>query len=282
MMVWTCCLFLFQRREKLVFSGVTASSNPWERTVVSRLSSFLDLFKVILLLSTMVIPTKSPFLELKILQTNKQLEYVTSTKKPQFWDTQIPCSALNGELRLGPVVSSEILALMKTEEMIPNLTIIFFQMGWGNIRMPTKLLSFSAQKSLEDILNHSSFRGIFSKRACQLLPNRYGFSPYSQGCAWPSGPTLPRGPKIAVERKVMVFHPSVGLWNLERLCFLLLAIQCFFKEASYKARISWKKRKMCIFMYFVILWFLYLSLIRWSMFELGCVWFLLGRTPGPT
>lgn len=131
MMVWTCCLFLFQRREKLVFSGVTASSNPWERTVVSRLSSFLDLFKVILLLSTMVIPTKSPFLELKILQTNKQLEYVTSTKKPQFWDTQIPCSALNGELRLGPVVSSEILALMKTEEMIPNLTIIFFQMGWG-------------------------------------------------------------------------------------------------------------------------------------------------------
>lgn len=104
MMVWTCCFLC----EKWVFSSVTASSNLWEGTVGQDVS-FCDgniflVYQIIKLLGfvqcdsftfyQVVIPIKSPFLELFFLQTNKQLGYagyVTSTKRPpvlkhaEFW-----------------------------------------------------------------------------------------------------------------------------------------------------------------------------------------------------
>ena len=71
-------------------------------------------------------------------------------------------------------------------------------------------LLFFGQKSLEDILNHSSVRGIFSKRACQLLPNRHGFSHTPKAVHGPVALRCLEARKIAVERKVIFFHPSVG------------------------------------------------------------------------
>ena len=168
-----------------------------------------------------VIPIKSPFLELKKF-TNEQATGVchhyeeapsfetprTGNQRPQ-WRTKTPRSG--GFLQ-------KFLHSWNLKKWFPiwqSYQSYSFKWVGENHQLYTYTDAnnslFFSQKGLEDILNHSSVRGIFSKRACQLLPNRYGFSPYSQGCAWPSGPTLPRGPKTARRTKSRwYFHLSVG------------------------------------------------------------------------